>query len=201
MEEYYEEKIKEKQKKKKIQHILIKLIYVFVLPIILYNLAIIIQTIQNPDETPSVFNIKTFCIISGSMEPTIHVNDVVLIKEVTQNEINNGDIISFNSGGDIITHRIINIENAESGMLLYTTKGDANNVEDEEKIIFEDIEGKYVGKIPKIGKIIIALKNKVVLAFVLSLLVCIYIIEQKASIKKIKRNSKRIEYEENKKEE
>lgn len=199
MEEYYEEKIKERQKKKNFKHILIKLIYVLVLPIILYDLAIIIQTIQNPEKTPSVFNIKTFCIISGSMEPTIHVNDVVLIKEVPQNQINNGDIISFKSGGDIITHRIINIENTESGMLLYTTKGDANNIEDEEKIIFEDIEGKYVGKIPKIGKIILALKSKTTLGIVLAILIFLYMIEQKANMKRNRRSVKRTEYEDQKK--
>lgn len=199
MEEYYEEKIKEKQKKKRFKNILIKLIYVLLLPIILYDLAIIIQTIQNPNQTPSVFGIKTFCIISGSMEPTIHVNDVVLIKEVSQNEINNGDIISFNDGGDIITHRIINIESSGSGKLLYTTQGDANNIEDDEKIVFEDIEGKYIGKIPKIGKIILALKSKTTLGIVLAILIFLYIIEQKASAKKIRRTNKRNEYENQKK--
>lgn len=198
MEGYYKEKIKEKQKKKKIKNILTKLIYILLLPIIIYDLAIIIQTIQNPNETPSIFGIKTFCIISGSMKPVIQVNDVVLIKEVPQSEINEGDIISFNSAGEIITHRIINIEISDRGELLYTTQGDANNIEDDAKIIFENIEGKYIGKIPKIGKIILALKSKVTLGIVLTVLILFYIIEQKSNNKKIKRNNERKEYEQNK---
>lgn len=198
MEEYYKEKIKEKQKKKTLKNILTKLIYILLLPIIIYDLAIIIQTIQNPNETPSIFGIKTFCIISGSMEPAIQVNDVVLIKEVPQSEINKGDIISFNSAGEIITHRIINIEISNSGELLYTTQGDANNIEDDAKIIFTDIEGKYIGKIPKIGKIILALKSKVTLGIVLTVLILFYIIEQKSNNKKIKRSNERKEYETNK---
>lgn len=198
MEEYYKEKIKEKQKKNKIKNILTKLIYILLLPIIIYDLAIIIQTIQNPNETPSIFGIKTFCIISGSMEPVIQVNDIVLIKEVPQSEINEGDIISFNSAGEIITHRIINIEISNRGELLYTTQGDANNIEDDTKIIFEDIEGKYIGKMPKIGKIILALKSKVTLGIVLTVLILFYIIEQKSNNKKIKRSNERKEYEQNK---
>lgn len=197
MEDYYNEEIKKKRKKRLLKTILIKLIYILILPIILWDLAIIIQTMQNPQETPSVFGIKTFCIISGSMEPEIEINDVVLIKEVPQNEIDKGDIISFVVNGETITHRVINIE-SRNGELLYTTQGDANNIEDETKITFEDIEGKYIGKIPKIGKIILALKSKVTLGIVLVILISLYIVEQRINNKKIKRNRERIEYEENK---
>ena len=63
MEEYYNEKIRKKQVKKVIKSIIIKLIYILLLPIIIWDLIIIIETIQNPNETPSVFGIKTFCII------------------------------------------------------------------------------------------------------------------------------------------
>lgn len=154
---------------------------------------------QNPNETPSVFGIKIFCIISGSMEPNISINDLVIIKEVSQNEINSKDIISFTVNGETITHRIENISTDESGDLVYTTKGDANNIEDADTIKFEDIEGKYIGKIPKIGKIILALKSKTTLGIVLLVLILLYIFEQKSNEKKIKRSNERIEYDENKK--
>ena len=199
MEDYYNEKIEKRQKKNLIKRILVKLIYILVLPIIIWNLAIIIQTLQNPNETPSVFGIKIFCIISGSMEPNISINDLVIIKEVPQNEINSKDIISFTVNGETITHRIENISIDESGGLVYTTKGDANNIEDENKIKFENIEGKYIGKIPKIGKIILALKSKTTLGIVLVVLILLYILEQKSNEKKIKRSNERIKYDENKK--
>jgi signal peptidase len=198
MEDYYQEKIKNKQKKKILQSIIIKVIYIILLPIIIWDLCIVIQTIHNPYKTPSVFGLKTFCIISGSMEPNISKNDVVIIKEVEQNEINKGDIISFNINGETITHRVINISSNSEGDLLYTTQGDANNIEDDEKITFEDIEGKYIGRIPKIGKIILALKSKFTLCIVLAVLIFLYFIEQKSSDKKIKRSNKRKEYEKNK---
>lgn len=197
MEDYYNEKNQKKHRNKIIKTILIKLIYILVLPIILWNLAIIIQTLQNPNDTPSVFGIKTFCIISGSMEPNIQINDMVIVKEVQQNEINKDDIITFVVNGDTITHRVIDVE-SRNGVLLYTTQGDANNIEDEEKITFENIEGKYIGKIPKVGKIVLALKSKTTLAIVLSILILLYIIEQRINNKKIKRNKERIKYEQDK---
>ena len=197
MEDYYKEKNQKKHRNKIIKTILIKLIYILVLPIILWNLAIILQTLQNPNDTPSVFGIKTFCIISGSMEPNIQINDMVIVKEVQQNEINKDDIITFVVNGDTITHRVIDVE-SRNGVLLYTTQGDANNIEDEEKITFENIEGKYIGKIPKVGKIVLALKSKTTLAIVLSILILLYIIEQRINNKKIKRNKERIKYEQDK---
>ena len=53
--------------------------------------------------------------------------------------------------------------------------------------------------IPKIGKIILALKSKTTLGIVLLVLILLYIFEQKSNEKKIKRSNERIEYDENKK--
>ena len=195
MEDYYEEKLKKVQKRKLIRRILVKVIYILLLPIILWELIIVIKTIKNPNETPDVFGIKTFTIISGSMEPNISVNDLVIIKKVEKSEIKKGDIISFKINGEIITHRVINIETDTNGEILYTTQGDANNIQDYNKITFENIEGKYIGKIPKVGKIVITLKNKETLTVLIVLLLIIYVLEERNSSKKLKRNKTRIDYE------
>ena len=195
MEDYYEEKLKKSQKRKLIGKILVKVIYILLLPIILWELIIVIKTIKNPNETPDVFGIKTFTIISGSMEPNISVNDLVIIKKVEKSEIKKGDIISFKINGEIITHRVINIETDTNGEILYTTQGDANNIQDYNKITFENIEGKYIGKIPKVGKIVITLKNKETLTVLIVLLLIIYVLEERNSSKKLKRNKTRIDYE------
>ena len=195
MEDYYEEKLKKVQKRKLIRRILVKVIYILLLPIILWELIIVIKTIKNPNETPDVFGIKRFTIISGSMEPNISVNDLVIIKKVEKSEIKKGDIISFKINGEIITHRVINIETDTNGEILYTTQGDANNIQDYNKITFENIEGKYIGKIPKVGKIVITLKNKETLTVLIVLLLIIYVLEERNSSKKLKRNKTRIDYE------
>ena len=195
MKDYYEEKLKKSQKRKLIRKVLVKVIYILLLPIILWELIIVIKTIKNPNETPDVFGIKTFTIISGSMEPNISVNDLVIIKEVEKSEIKKGDIISFKINGETITHRVINVETDINGETLYTTQGDANNIQDYNKIKYENIEGKYIGKIPKIGGILIALKSKEKLTIIIVVLLLIYVLEERNNSKKIKRNKTRIDYE------
>jgi signal peptidase len=195
MEEYYKEKIKNNLIRRTIKKIIVNIIYIILLAIIIYDMIILIQSKENPDSTPSVFGIKTFCVVSGSMEPNININDIIIVQEVEQNQINTGDIISFTKDGETITHRVINIETDVNGEIYYTTQGDANNVPDKEKVAFKNIEGKVVFKIPKIGEIVIALQQKSTLMLVLIILIIIYIIEQRINRKKEKRNNERIDYE------
>ena len=158
-----------------IGYILIKIIYIIIIPIILYDLLLIIQTVVNPDITPNILGVKTFNIVSGSMEPEISVDDIVVVRNMPKEEINKNDIITFKIDGEVITHRIIEIEEYE-GNLTYTTKGDSNEVTDIEKIEYNQIEGKYIGKIPKAGKILNFLKNKVVFAFIILILIISFLV-------------------------
>ena len=40
------------------------------------------------------------------MEPTININDLIITKKCKQEDIKQGDIISYKKGDTIITHRI-----------------------------------------------------------------------------------------------
>lgn len=177
-----------------IKSLLIKLLYIVIIPIILYDVILIIQSIANPDITPSVFGIKTFTIVSRSMEPTLEINDVVFIKKYDINKLQEGDIIAFVQDEDIITHRIEKIEINEKKRL-FITKGDSNNTTDLKKINEFQIEGKYIGKIPKIGKIFSLLKNKYVFIIVIVILIICYLLERKKLNKKIERKKKREKYD------
>lgn len=92
---------------------------------------------------PSVFGVSTAVVITGSMEPAVSVNDMVVIHE--QESYEPGDIVSYQSGSMLVTHRIA--EATENG---YITKGDANNTDDGE-IAREAVVGKVVLVIPKVG--------------------------------------------------
>lgn len=194
MEEHSGELGIKKENPKIIKNMLLKLIYIILALVIMWNLIKVVKTIINPNENPSVFGIKTFCIISKSMEPEIQINDIVIIKEVEESQINKGDIITFTENRETITHRVINIENRE-GKLFYTTQGDANNSKDFTEITFENIEGKYIGKIPRLGKIVVVLKDKYVLGISLIVLMSIYVVRQKNNRKRNQRHKIRTEYE------
>ncbi len=86
------------------------------------------------------FGYTYFQILTGSMEETIKVDDIVFVR-VTR-EAKKNDIISYEKEKEIITHRIIEVN--DEG---YITKGDNNNTDDG-LIKKEQVIGKvvYIGK-------------------------------------------------------
>ena len=147
-------KIKYFKKKKKRSINILKIfnicICLIIIPIIIYNLTLILKYVINPRKTPDFLGYKTYEIISRSMEDTINKNDLIIVKDVPKTEIKINDIIAFNNGKEVITHRIIDIENI-NGQTFYTTKGDNNRSQDKEKVSYEQVEGKYIFKIRKFG--------------------------------------------------
>ncbi len=121
--------------------------------------------------------------------------DAILVKEVPQNEIKVGDIVSFSQGGTNVTHRIIAMVK-EDGIQKYTTKGDNNNIEDKEKIIYEQIEGKYQFKINQFGTVMQVLKSKVTLIVLIIIIILIYLSKRKMENKRKERKEKRMKYKE-----
>lgn len=99
-----------------------------------------------------------YVIVSGSMEPLIKIKDAVLIKRVdSDNELKQGDVVTYRATdptyyGILVTHRIVDIKE-ENGKKIYVTKGDHNETVDRSPIDFNQITGKVVMRIPKIGYI------------------------------------------------
>ncbi len=80
--------------------------------------------------------IRIYKVETGSMEDKIHAGDYILLYRKGNYKVD--DVVTYQSNGYFITHRIIKIENDK-----ITTKGDANNVEDEE-ININQVEGTVV---------------------------------------------------------
>lgn len=106
----------------------------------LYNL-VSIKLLNKP--YTNLFGFSVFEIATGSMEPTLNVKDLVIVK-ITKN-ISLDDIITYEEDGNLITHRVIDIKEDT-----ITTKGDANNSIDV-KVPKEKIVGKIVYVIRKGG--------------------------------------------------
>lgn len=175
-------------------NMLIYLLYLIIIPIIIYDVFLIIQTVIKPESTPDVFGYKTFTVVSGSMEPTINIDDVIIVKTVDKKDIQINDIITFNIDGEIITHRVMDYKVIQDEVI-YTTKGDSNEVTDIQLVNYRNIEGKYLFKIPKVGKLLSLMKNKYIFSLIFILLIICYIVQKKTSQKKIERKEKRKEYE------
>ena len=101
---------------------------------------------------PELFGWSRAVILSGSMEPSMSIGDLVIVHR--EKEYRVGDIVVFDSGGLSVTHRIL--EKAQEG---FVTKGDANNVPDKELLSENHIIGRVAGVIPMVGKAVLFLKN------------------------------------------
>lgn len=107
---------------------------------------------MNGDLKTHVFGYSSAIVMSGSMSDDIEVNDFIITRKSQNYEV--GDIITFESYGQLVTHRIVEKED-----IGFITKGDANNTIDSDFVKYEDIVGKVIYVIPKIGETIYFLQT------------------------------------------
>lgn len=108
------------------------------------NLYTIAARALTDELQPAVFGWSTAVVISGSMSGEIEVNDMVVIHR--EKSYDTGDVITFESNGSLVTHRIVDV--TDDG---FVTKGDANNAEDLRPIPMENVVGRVVLVIPRVG--------------------------------------------------
>lgn len=97
---------------------------------------------------------KARIVLTGSMEPTISVGDIILTTPPTRLTPKQGDVVAYTakrfdgSPVGVFSHRIIGGD-AQSGFIV---KGDANPNPDVQRPQIPDIEGVVVFVIPLLGK-------------------------------------------------
>ena len=97
-----------------------------------------------------LMGMQVFNVISGSMEPTYSVGDLIYVKTVDPDAVKVGDPITFVLNEDLVvaTHRVVAIDS--EGRWFYT-KGDANEHEDAAPVHFNNLVGVPVFSIPLLG--------------------------------------------------
>ena len=100
---------------------------------------------------PKIAGFDTYVVVSGSMEPAIPVGSLVYSKEADPATLSEGDVIVFKTkehGDTPITHRVVSNDTAK-GIII--TKGDANAHEDAEPLMYENVVGRVVAHVPRVG--------------------------------------------------
>lgn len=100
---------------------------------------------------PMPFGIGGAVVLSGSMEPAISVDDLIVVRSADSFEV--GDVIVYQSGKMPVVHRIVAMD-AET----VTTRGDANNTDDQ-PVTYAQIKGKVFAVIPRVGAAVRLLKT------------------------------------------
>lgn len=143
-------------------------ISVVLIAFLLITIFSMLRSIIKKDHIVTTFGYGIAVVISGSMEPSISVNDLIILKKT--DDLRNGDVIVYERDKEMIVHRIIDISNDE---MTITTKGDANNVADD-PINRSAVRGKVIFDIPYIGKAVRFVKTKQGIISVLVLLLVCY---------------------------
>ena len=126
---------------------------------------------------PSVFGYSMLIVASPSMTGAIEAGDAIIIKNSDSYAV--GDVITYFPEDESfsVTHRIVRMEGDK-----FYTKGDANQSEDSDPVLIEQIVGKVAVKLDKVGYFIEWLKSPVGIIFAATfivLLILIIVIEDK----------------------
>lgn len=95
---------------------------------------------------PMPFGYGASIVLSGSMEPVLSVDDLVLVRK--QDSYQTGDVVVYQDGSILVIHRIISVDGET-----VITQGDANNMADE-PVMIADIKGRMIGYIPQVGGVV-----------------------------------------------
>lgn len=133
------------------------IICVLLVPILVVNCILLFKGATNSDEVPSVGGVVPFIVLSDSMYPEIQSGDLIICREVSAADVREGDVISFfdpeGNGVSVVSHRVTAITTDDSGQPVFTTKGDANNVEDSAPVTADKLVGVYQFRIPGLGNV------------------------------------------------
>jgi len=102
--------------------------------------------------------LQVFNVISGSMEPTYSIGDLLYVKEVDPDAVKVGDPITFVLNEDLVvaTHRVTRIDSENRH---FYTKGDANETEDANPVHFNNLVGTPVFSLPWLGYVSAYIQN------------------------------------------
>ena len=132
------------------------------------------------------------------MQPTLNIDDVIIVKSCDIRKLNKNDIITFTKDEKTISHRIVKIIEKEKDRT-FVTKGDNNKVEDDGFVHNDQIYGKVIFNIPKLGKIVKYVQdqngftNTAVLVIIIFILICMK--DEKKNKRKIIRKKYEIKKE------
>ena len=178
----------EKEKMKMLIKILLNCIYIIITICVLYNIIFLINTTISEKDYFKLFGISLFNMQTNLMENDISKNDLVIVKEVQEQDLQKGDIIAYNVNGKIRINKIINEKQG------YITKSNGNYQPDIEKVDFNNIIGKKIINIPILGFIIGILQSKITSMIILITLIFVYFYNKNLYTKKKERVRKKKKY-------
>lgn len=169
--------------KKKVKSVLYKLVYIFGVILVIYNVLYIVNNTLSGKKYINIFGKiyitteKEDSMKKGGREVNseksgiqyVKKNDLVFVIKTSEKNINIQDIIGYDINDEITLHRVVNIEN-KNNTIYYETKADNYINNDIERKTINQINGKIFIKIPLIGIIFRVIENKAATIIIVILL-------------------------------
>lgn len=143
------------------------LINIAAICLIAMSIFVLLTVVLTPaGQVPQVMGFSVLRVLTGSMKPEIPADSMLLIQKADAASLQVGDVISFFSpdpslNGALNTHRIVDIAEAD-GSLQFTTKGDANLIEDQYPVDESRVVGKVIFVSTRLGKLLRLISNPLV---------------------------------------
>ena len=135
------------------------LINIAAICLIAMSIFVLLTVVLTPaGQVPQVMGFSVLRVLTGSMKPEIPADSMLLIQKADAASLQVGDVISFFSpdpslNGALNTHRIVGIAEVD-GSLQFTTKGDANLIEDQYPVDESRVVGKVLFVSTRLGKLL-----------------------------------------------
>lgn len=183
------------KKTQKIKKTLLIILYLLLIPTVIFSIFLIIVELGNSEEVPSFFDMEVYIVVSESMAPKINVNDIIVVKKgYSSEQYKEGNIITYiRDDGELITHRIEEIRKIGT-LRTYITKGDNNEQPDSYPVTYEQIVGRVVYVMPKFGAFVNLLKNKLFFTMCIAILILVVLYDRYNRKKVLQRKKVREKY-------
>lgn len=158
-------------------------VFVYLLAAAILVGAILFSFSTSPDK--ALFGYRYYTILTPSMSPTYNVGDMIFVQLKGPEDINVGDVITFNPSQDsdaYLTHRVTekHVDYQGTGVTCFRTRGDANDSEDSFLIESDRVIGTVNFGIPYLGFVVrfIQLRWYIVLPIVIMVAVFFYLLKR-----------------------
>ena len=133
-------KLKEEKNKNNLRFFTYIVYCILIFLVFLILVGVFLNIFENKGKVREsyIFNKRPTVVITGSMEPVIKVNSIVILEPVEFSDIEVGDIIRYTSyQGYSVMHRVIS-----KNVSYLATKGDANEKPDTFAVMPDQVTGR-----------------------------------------------------------
>ena len=102
-----------------------------------------------PLSVPRLMGYEVYEVVSGSMEPAIHLGSLMYVQPGEPSDVAEGEVIAFMRDDAVVAHRVVY---NRSSIGEFVTKGDANNVEDPDPVPYDAYIGQVTKTVPMLGQ-------------------------------------------------